>query len=162
MWGTLPSAAIIQVLPLSRLLDLYDADQDVATLLRLHHFRNGSSKTSAVVNALKAGNVVLNSSTAKAMAHIAKLFGLDGNTTNLQHIQDFAARIVDGFFITAITSEAQSYGSIAATFARTLNSREHHRLDVEKAFITGTKQGAETMAYYSRRGRPQARRVRLL
>jgi len=73
VWGTLPSAAIIQVLPLSRLLDLYDADQDVATLLRLHEFRNDRNKTLAIISALRAKSSVLTTLTAKAIGRVAKL-----------------------------------------------------------------------------------------
>ena len=161
VWGTLPSAAIIQVLPLSRLLDLYDEDQDVSTLLQLHHFKNGSIRTSTIVSALRAGNIMLDTSTAKAMGRIAKLFGLDGNAANLHHIQDLGARIIDGWSVdTSTMSDVRTSGRLAAAFAKTLGSHAHQPQDVMNAFITSTRQGAETMAYYSRRGRPQSRRVR--
>ena len=161
VWGTLPSAAIIQVLPLSRLLDLYDADQDVANLLQLHQFRNGNNKTSSVVSALRAKNIVLNTSTAKAIGRIGNLFGLDGSAANLGHIEDVAARIVDRWSVEiAPMSDVHTNGRLAAAFAKTLNSREHRRQDVMNTFIRGVQRGAETMAHYSRRGRPQTRRGR--
>jgi len=161
VWGTLPRAAILHVLPLARLLDLYDQDQDVANLLQLHQFRNGNSKTSSVVSALRAKNIVLNTSTAKAMARVGNLFGLNGAAVNLQHIEGYAARICDGWSIdTSIISNVNTSSRIAAAFAKTLDSHAHQQHSVMDVFISGTQQGAETMAYYSRRGRPQARRVR--
>ena len=129
MFGTLPRAAILHVLPLSQLLDLYDADQDIATLLQLHHFKNGTSKTSVVVSALRAGNIVLNTSTAKAMGYIARLFGLDGATANLHHIQDYTQRMVDGWSVNTaiIMSDVRTNGRIAGAFAEALDSRVHRK-----------------------------------
>jgi hypothetical protein len=154
VWDTLPKAAIIQTLPLSRLVQLYDEDQDVAGLLHLQVFTK-NRKTLTNATSLRDSNILLSIASAKAMAGTAKVFGLDSAKANLHHIEDFVARLVDGWSIASnATLEMHTH---AVAFASALGSNIHHQRDVARAFVAGMQRGSDALAYFSRRRRPAKR-----
>ncbi|KAG9189682.1 hypothetical protein G6011_06550 [Alternaria panax] len=138
------------------LQDLADSDERSANLLSLEEFRPGRA-TKHISDKLRHDQFVLKKNSARRIAAVARTFKMDGVNVKLAHIQDFVACFVDGWKI----NENPLDGSdarirIAAAFATTLASRAHRAQDVMHAFQDGFQQGAQTIAYYSRR-RPTTR-----
>jgi hypothetical protein len=153
IWADVPNACILTQFSL---LDLIE-DQTAATLLSLPEFTAGK-KTRELSRALRDKQIKLSLGSAGAIGRVAKLFGMDGLHVGLRHIEDFVARLCDGWSINYKYDAGMHDRNIAAAFATALGSRAHQKEDVMDAFFAGMKQGTETLAYFARRRRPTARR----
>jgi len=97
---------------------------------------------------------MLDAACAEAMATIAEQFGL----LHLGHIEDFVARLVDGWSITVSTSS--DIKSAGLLFAGTLRSSRNSTRDVASAFEKGVEEGVSSLAYWNQRRASRVRRVR--
>jgi len=108
---------------------------------------------------MKKRNKLLNTTTARAMAAVSRVFGLHRKEVGLAHIQGFTASLVDSFTIQECSAtNVHTMSSIASAFALALCSIVHHHQQVMEAFQEGIKQGYHTVNYYSGRGQGQGRR----
>lgn len=150
VWANLPRASILYYFSLAHLQELSNSNPVCESLLGLDEFQPGR-RTLSVSARLREKNTVLSTSTARAMGSIARTFGFAMAGVKLVHIQDFIARLCDGWQITD-GSVSDHIKSVAANaFAVTLGSVTHPLKDVMCAFIDGFQQGTDTIAYYSKR-----------
>jgi hypothetical protein len=151
VWASVPRAGIITHFPLSELQLLSNNSLSCAAVLSLDEFRPGR-RTRYISDQLKAKNFVLNTATAHAIGAISRIFSMHRNNANLEHIQDFVSRLVDGWQINGHpASDIHTISSVATSFAMSLRSRAHRVQDVMLAFQKGVQQGNDTIAYYARR-----------
>jgi hypothetical protein len=161
VWSDISSDAVLQVLDLEDLIRALNEDENCHDLLSFDVFKPGA-KTNDIAGALREKNAVLNGTTARALGKIAKGFGLNVNDVTLEHIQDFVARMMDGWTITKPdTIDIHTTSSLAATFATALGRHAGgctHQ-EVMGAFIEGVDQGTRCIAHWSR-SRSGSRRQR--
>jgi hypothetical protein len=155
IWASIPREAILAHCPLS---DLHLLSNSGQAFLSLEEFRPGR-RTLEVSARLREKNTILSTTTAQSMGAMAKIFGMDQNNVSLIHIQDIVSRIVDGWQVgEGHPRDIHTMSSIASSFAFSLGSRTHRIQDVIAAFLEGTQQGMDTIAYFARRRRrPRAR-----
>lgn len=98
---------------------------------------------------------MLNSTTARALGKIARIFGLNGSSITLEHLQDFVARLMDGWTITKPEAiDMHTMSSFAATFATAMGSHAggYTLQQVMGAFIEGVDHGTHCIAHWSKSG----------
>jgi hypothetical protein len=149
----IPRDAIISTFGLGELISLADHNTSVANLLSLEMFRP-DVRTLTVSSQLSARNVMLNTTSAQAMALVCLQFFLS-SSYKLVHIQELVARIVDGFRINRDAS--QHLLSCGIAFAVAFNSGAYRLQDVAKAFVEGLEMGWKAVEFYTRRKRPATR-----
>jgi hypothetical protein len=151
VWASVPRAAIITHFALSDLRYLASNSPSCADVMNLDEFQPGR-RTRQVSDQMRAKKTILNTATARALGKISRTFGLNGGNVSVEHIQEFIARLVDGWQVSKHPlNNIHTNSSIATTFAISLNSQIHRVQDVMVAFLNGIQQGTNTIAYYSRR-----------
>ncbi|KAH7073382.1 hypothetical protein FB567DRAFT_633216 [Paraphoma chrysanthemicola] len=160
VWANIPASAVIQSFSLADLIDLSDSCITTGNLLQLPEFVAGR-RTQSIAAILRERNVTLDTSTAQALGKISKQFGLDDVHVELSHVRDFLSCMVDSWYINYdLGTGTRPPATMASIFANALCSRGHHKEDIMNAFIDGVEQGTRTIAFYARKRRPVARRVR--
>ncbi|KAJ4989817.1 hypothetical protein SVAN01_04654 [Stagonosporopsis vannaccii] len=161
VWGNINSEAVLCVLNLEQLInDLHD-DEDCRQLLNFDAFKP-STTTNAIASTLREKNAILNKGNARAMGKAAKMFGMNKINVTLLHIQDFVARLLDGWTIERpVSIDMQTMSTLAATFATFLGAHAGGYIlqDIMGAFINGVEQGTRCIAHWSR-SRSGSRRQR--
>jgi hypothetical protein len=140
VWADIPRAAIIRHFSLRDLICLSDEHQSVADLLRLHTFKKGL-RTAIVASRLKEKNIILDLTSAEAIARVCRQFGI----CQPSHIKDLVACLVDGWSI-ACGPTRNDY-SIAMAFAGTLNTYAYPSEDIINAFVQGCDEGSEALRF---------------
>ncbi|KAF2132386.1 hypothetical protein P153DRAFT_383270 [Dothidotthia symphoricarpi CBS 119687] len=160
IWGGIPRSAILHHTKLQTLENLAEIDSVCGNMLSLGLFQTKRT-ANGVASILRDNNTVLDGSTAKSMGKIAKCLGLDGESVTLQHIQEFVARLVDGWYITSDhTNDAYTGNAIAFSFALALGSGIHAHQRVMEAFQEGIESGFNSIVRYARSRRSKPRRNR--
>jgi hypothetical protein len=161
VWAEIPNDAVLNTLDLEGLIRELDHDVDCNDLLSFDVFKP-DTRTSALAGTLREKNVMLNTSTARALGKIAKMFGLNQENVTLEHLQDFVARLMNGWTITKPEMiDMHTMSSLATTFATSLgpHTRGYTLQQVMGAFIEGVDQGTRCIAHWSR-SRSGSRRSR--
>ncbi|KAF1366092.1 hypothetical protein EJ07DRAFT_82101, partial [Lizonia empirigonia] len=161
VWSDIPSNAVLHTVDLTDLIDKLNKDIDCQSLLNFDIFEPGT-KTNVIAAGLREKNLMLNTPSARALGKIAKAFGMAQSNVSLQHLQDFVARVMDGWTILkADTIDLHTLSSLACTFATALGS--HHAgytvQGVMGAFIDGVDDGTRRIAHWSK-SRSGSRRQR--
>ncbi|KAH7078851.1 hypothetical protein BKA63DRAFT_601110 [Paraphoma chrysanthemicola] len=160
VWGEIPASAIVQSFSLADLIDLSESCSTIGNLLQLQEFVAGR-RTPCIAATLRERNVTLDTSTAQALGKISKQFGLNDVHVELSHVRDFISCMVDSWYIGHdLGTDPRTKGALASAFATALHSRGHRNEDIMNAFIDGVEQGTRRIAFYARKRRPSARRVR--
>ena len=152
IWGDIPSDAVLHTLDLNDLITNLYNDPDCHELLSIDVFEPGI-KTNAIAATLREKNVMLNTVTARALGKTAKMFGVNQSSVTLVHMQDFVARIMDGWSITkGQYVDMHTMSSLAAVFAIALGPHEgrYSRQEIMAAFIEGVENGTRCIAHWSR------------
>ncbi|KAF2192254.1 hypothetical protein K469DRAFT_653583 [Zopfia rhizophila CBS 207.26] len=160
LWGDVPMSAILHIFPFSELEGLIQNDSHVAGLLKLHLIGPNSS-IFAIHQRLRKDSSVLDPNIARAMARIARIFGLNSADITCPHITEFVTYLVDAWSITSTQlNDIHELSQLAATFATSLGPRKskYHLQDVMAAFIKEIQDGTAKLAYA--RQRPARRRRR--
>ncbi|KAF3046256.1 hypothetical protein E8E11_008418 [Didymella keratinophila] len=161
VWAEIPDHAVLCTVDLEGLIRELDNDVDCNDLLNFDVFKP-DTKTNTIAGALREKNVMLNTSSARALGKTAKMFGMDQHNVTLDHLQDFVARLVDGWTITKPEMiDVHTMSSLASTFATALSphSGGYGLQQVMGAFIEGVDQGTRCIAHWSR-SRSGSRRQR--
>jgi hypothetical protein len=154
VWSDLASDAVLDTMDLNNLLENLKNDPDCQSLLNLYVFEPGN-KTNAIASALREKNTTLNTFTARALGKIAKAFGMTKPAITLSHLQDFIARLVDGWTIQkSHTLDVHTMNSLGATFASAMGTHAagYTLQDVVGAFVNGVDDGGKCIAHWSRSG----------
>lgn len=154
VWSDIKNDAILHTTDLNNLLESLHNDADCHSLLSLDVFEPGT-KTNAIASALREKNTILNTTTARALGKIAKAFGMTKPTITLPHVQDFIARLTDGWTIQkSPNTDINTMSSIAAAFAIAMGSHAAGCTfqDVMGAFVNGVDDGGKCIAHWSRSG----------
>jgi hypothetical protein len=149
----IPRPAIVQHLSLAELITISDSNDAVRAMMQLHEFEGRS--TGKVAKSLAEREVIVDTFTAEAMAHVCNLFGL----VELRHIHDLVARLVDGWGI-IVDNASGDIEHIGLTFAMALGSRTHSLEDVVHAFVEGCQEGTQVLHYWDARRKSGSRRKR--
>jgi hypothetical protein len=132
-------------------------EKDCAELLSLDNFESGR-RTLQVSSRLRERNTILNTASARALGKIAKSC-ICGDAVHLHHIREFVGRFVDGWSLSsAVTQHVQNRSAHA--FAVAFDTDLYSVCDIMNAFKDGMQDGADVLAYYACRRRPDSRRVR--
>lgn len=145
IWANIPPEAVMHYMSLGELVELSDNDTACANILHLEHF-DPYCYTTAVASLLQGEKLILDVTTAHAMARIAKTFNVHSNAFKLCHVQDFIARLVDGFKIKDMSGDITA---AAFAFATSLGPSGHSFWDIMKAFGDGVEAGTQTMDYFA-------------
>ena len=152
VWAEIGDDAVLHTLDLESLIRELNDDVDCNDLLSFDVFKP-DTKTNAIASALREKNVMLNSTTARALGKLAKMFGMDQDNVTLEHLQDFVARIMDGWMITKPEMmDMHTMSSLATTFATSLvpHAGDYTLQQVMGAFIEGVDHGTRCIAHWSR------------
>lgn len=153
IWSDIPGAdAVLHTLDLEEFIDQLNDDEECQTLLNFEVFKHGT-KTTTIASALREKNTTLNTTTARALGKAAKAFGLARSTITLDHLQDFIARLIDGWtIIKPDTMDIHTMSSLAATFATALGSHNagYTLQDIMGAFVRGVEDGERCIAHWSK------------
>ncbi|KAJ4326366.1 hypothetical protein N0V94_000041 [Neodidymelliopsis sp. IMI 364377] len=156
VWSDIPSDAVLQTMDLNGLLETLNDDPDCQALLNLHVFEPGTkTNTNTIASALRERNTTLNTTTTRALGKIAKAFGMTKPTITLPHVQDFIARLIDGWTIRkSPNTDIHTMSSIAATFSIAMGTHQagYTVQDVMGAFVNGVDDGTRCIAHWSRSG----------
>ncbi|KAH6620467.1 hypothetical protein C7974DRAFT_234773 [Boeremia exigua] len=150
-WSDIAHDAVLQTFELDQLIDNLNADEGCRELFNFDVFEPGA-KTSTIAASLRERNLTLNTTTARALGRIAKLFGMAKDNMNLHHLEDFIARLLDGWTIERPAAiDMHTMSSLAAVFATTLGTHAggYTLQDVMGGFIGGVDQGARCIAHWS-------------
>ncbi|UPX13729.1 uncharacterized protein EKO05_0004228 [Ascochyta rabiei] len=161
IWSDIPEDAVLHTLEVDKLIEDLNNDAECRELLHFVVFEAGV-KTNAIAAILRERNKTLNTATARALGKIARAFGMGQSNMTLRHLQDFVARILDGWTILRPdVIDMHTMSSLSATFATTLGSHDagHTLQDVMGAFIRGVDDGVRCIAHWSR-SRSGSRRQR--
>ena len=161
VWSDIPSGAVLHTLDLSDLINNLNGDKDCQDLLNFNVFKQGT-KTNTIAAVLREKNIVLNTAAARTLGKIAEMFGMARSNITLDHLQDFVARVMDGWTITkADNLDMHTISTLATTFATTLGTHAagYTIQDVMGAFIGGVEDGTRCIAHWSR-SRSGSRRQR--
>ncbi|KAF1933924.1 uncharacterized protein M421DRAFT_105 [Didymella exigua CBS 183.55] len=161
VWADIPSDAVLHVLNLENLIRELNSDTDCHDLMHFNAFTS-AAKTNTIASTLRENNVLLNTTTARALGKTAKAFGLNLGNFTLEHLQDFVARILDGWTISKPDNmDIHTMSSLAATFATALGPHAggFNLQAVMAAFQEGVDQGTRCIAHWSR-SRTGSRRKR--
>lgn len=134
---------------------------DCCDLLSFDVFKP-DTKTSKIAGNLRERNVMLNTTTARALGKTANMFGMNQDNITLEHLQDFVARLMDGWTVTKPDRiDMHTMSTLAATFAMSLRSPAggYTLQEIMGAFIEGVDQGTQCIAHWSR-SRSGSRRQR--
>lgn len=129
-----------------------NADEDCQDLLNFDLFEPGM-KTNAIAALLRERNSILNTETARALGKIARCFGMSQQNISLKHLEDFIARVMDGWTIQKpFAVDMHTTSSLAFTFATEFGSHAdgYTVQDVMGAFMDGVEQGTRCIAHWSR------------
>lgn len=153
-WARIPGDCIMHVFDVDELWQLAADDPASTSLLRPRAFGSGL-KTLAVASHLRNTSCVLNTSIAGAMGRVAKLFGM--RTLTDQHLTDFIARLVDGFYVEQNAStDIHTMSTIASHFALAFGSHPlYTHQQLMSAFLDGIDQGLRYTERWSSSGSGQ-------
>ena len=152
VYADIPQDAVINDVDLDNWCEQVKTDHDCRDLLNLDIFQPGTS-TAMLASALRERNTILNTPTVRAIGKAAKMLGLASARVSLDHIQDFIARVVDGWSITrSEATDIHTMSTFAATFAQVLGTHDagHTLQDVMGAFTRGVDSGTYSIAHWSR------------
>jgi hypothetical protein len=161
VWGDISSDAVLHTSNLEDLINDLNNDEESRNLLSFDVFEPGT-KTSIIASVLREKNIMLNTMTARAFGKIARTFGMAQSNMSLGHLQDFIARLMDGWTIVkADTIDTHTISSLAVTFATAMgpHAAGYSLQDVMGAFIEGVESGTCCIAHWSR-SRSGSRRQR--
>ncbi|KAJ8107418.1 hypothetical protein OPT61_g8885 [Boeremia exigua] len=160
IWADIEREAILHTLDLVDLTEVLNKDDDCRRLMSFEAFDAGK-KTNAIASTIREKNITLDIKTAQALGKIARTFGLSKSDVTLPHLEDFIARMMDGWSIEKAEMDRHNLSSLAATFAVSLGSHAggYHLQEVMGAFVNGVDHGTECAAHWSR-SRTGSRRQR--
>ncbi|KAJ5063884.1 hypothetical protein J3E74DRAFT_23313 [Bipolaris maydis] len=150
VWASVPAEAILHHFPIADLHILAESDPICSQLLNLSAFQPRRS-TRHVSDRMRQQRNTITTHTVRAVAAIARAFGMHRERVSPVHIQGFIAALVDSFQLRSHNTPDSQASLIAHCFAVTLRSRVHPVEDVATAFLDGLSQGNDVIAYYARR-----------
>ncbi len=142
-------------------MEALNEDEDCRRLLNFDVFEAGK-KTTAIAHSLREKNITLNNANARALGKIAAMFGLPTRRMTLEHLENFIARMFDGWSIEKSESlDIHTLSSLATTFAVSMGPHAggHTLQAVMGAFLRGVDEGTKCAAHWSR-SRSSSRRQR--
>ena len=152
IWGDIPSDAVLHTLNLDDLINNLNNDEESRNLLSFDVFEPGT-KTNVIASVLREKNIMLNTMTARALGKIARTFGMAQSNIGLGHLQNFIARLTDGWtIIKADAIDVHTMSSFAVAFATAMgpHATGYNLQDVMGAFIEGVENGTCCIAHWSR------------
>ncbi|EUC47864.1 hypothetical protein COCMIDRAFT_34602 [Bipolaris oryzae ATCC 44560] len=150
VWASVSAEAILHHFSISDLQNLADADDVCSQLLNLFAFQP-HRRTRHVSDCMREQCNTITTHTVRAVASIARAFGMHRERVSLAHIQGFIAALIDSFQLRYNETGDAHSSNVAHNFAVTLRSRVHNVEEVALSFLEGTRQGNDVIAYYSRR-----------
>jgi hypothetical protein len=153
VWYEIPPAAIISHFSLSNLIELNDKYDVIREMLQLYEFQAGR-RTSMVASLLVRKKVTIDLFSARAMALVCKEFGL----SDLRHISDLIARLIDGWGITIDVSCDLNDVSSAFALALIAHVPTHSSYNLAHAFVVGCNEGTKVLQYWEERRQSSSRR----
>lgn len=151
MWCAVPAEAILWHFPLSHLHEVCEADDACAELLSLADIERGLRTRHVAARMQQRCKSINDIVAARAMAVIARAFGVHRPNARLEHIQGMIAALVDSLQLSVGDAATPIPSRVAHAFAATLKSERHGVENVASAFLAGVQQGVDTTAYYAHR-----------
>ncbi|EOA81370.1 uncharacterized protein SETTUDRAFT_99205 [Exserohilum turcica Et28A] len=151
VWCAVPAEAILWHFPLSHLHEVCEADDACAELLSLADIERGLRTRHVAARMQQRCKSINDIVAARAMAVIARAFGVHRPNARLEHIQGMIAALVDSLQLSVGDAATPIPSRVAHAFAATLKSERHGVENVASAFLAGVQQGVDTTAYYAHR-----------
>lgn len=152
IWAEIPNDAVLHTWDLESLISELDNDMECHGLFNFDVFKP-DTRTTTIAAALREKHAMLNTATARALGKAARMFGMGQDNMTLEHLQDFVARLMDGWTITEPEKiDLHAMGSLATAFATAMgpHSSGYTLQQVMGTFIEGVEQGSRCIAHWSR------------